>query len=110
MAFEELKNIVGKNEEQLKAIKDQGKKQLQVLTEKLDKEVDLKNVFFKNNLNSESIRAYNEIKEQSKKINYTKLVYNGLGKLNYNFTIFLNLGCFAGSIYNGSLLRKAVKI
>ena len=42
-----LKNIVGKNEEQLKAIKDQGKKQLKVLTEKLDKEVDLKNVSFK---------------------------------------------------------------
>ena len=42
-----LKNIVGKNEEQLKAIKDQGKKQLKVLTEKLDKEIDLKNVSFK---------------------------------------------------------------
>ena len=70
----------------------------------------MKNVSFKNNLNSESVRAYNEIKEQNKKINYTKLVYNGSGKLHYNFTVYLNLGSFAGSIYIGSLLRKAAKI
>ena len=51
-----LKNIEGKNEYKLKAIKDQGKKQLKVLTEKLNKEVGFQNVSFKNNVNPESIQ------------------------------------------------------
>ena len=77
--FKRVKNIEGKNEE-LKAIKDQGEKQLQILTSKTDKEIDFKNVSFKNELNPESIKSYNEIKEQNKKIDYTKLVCIGSDK------------------------------
>ena len=77
--FKRVKNIEGKNEE-LKAIKDQGEKQLQILTSKTDKEIDFKNVSFKNKLNPESIKSYNEIKEQNKKIDYTKLVCIGSDK------------------------------
>ena len=90
-----LKNIKGKKKEQLKADEDQGKKQLQVLTEKLNKGVDFKNVSLKNKLSLELIRAYNKIEEQTKKIDYKKLLCNDLGKHHYNFTTFLSLGSFA---------------
>ena len=52
-----LKNIEGKDEEQLKAIKDQGEKQLQILTRKTGKEVDFRNVSFKGKLDSESKKS-----------------------------------------------------
>ena len=45
-------------------------------------------ICFKDKLNPKSIRVYNEIKEQNKKIDYTKHVCNGSGKNYYNFTIF----------------------
>ena len=64
-----LKNIEGKNEYKLKAIKDQGKKQLKVLTEKLNKEVGFQNVSFKNNVNPESIRVYMKLKNKIKRLN-----------------------------------------
>ena len=98
-----LKNIEAKDEEQLKAIKDQGEKQLQILTKKINKVADFKNVSCKDKQNSESKRDYNEIEEQGEKINYTKLVCIGSGKHQYNFTIFLDLKPFAESIYNGSI-------
>ena len=64
-----LKNIEGKNEDKLKAIKDQGKKQLKVLTEKLNKEVGFQNVSFKSNVNPESIRVYMKLKNKIKRLN-----------------------------------------
>ena len=64
-----LKNIEGKNEDKLKAIKDQGKKQLKVLTEKLNKEVGFQNVSFINNVNPESIRVYMKLKNKIKRLN-----------------------------------------
>ena len=63
-----LKNIEGKNKNKLKAIKDQGKKQLKVLTEKLNKEVGFQNVYFKN-VNPESIRVYMKLKNKIKRLN-----------------------------------------
>ena len=104
-----LKNFEGKDEEQLKAIKDPGEKQLQILTNKANKEVDFKNVSFRDKLDSESKRAYNEIKEQGEKINYTKLVCIGSGKDQYNFTIFLDLKTLAESIYSGTISLKNAK-
>ena len=69
---------------------------MQILTSKTDKEVDFKNVSFKNKLSLESIKAYNEIEEQNKNIDYTKLVCIGSGKQHhYNFIIFLGIGTFA---------------
>ena len=64
-----LKSIEGKNEDKLKAIKDLGKKQLKVLTEKLNKEVGFQNVSFKNNVNPESIRVYMKLKNKIKRLN-----------------------------------------
>ena len=48
-------------------------------------------------------KTNDEIKEQSKKINYTKLVCIGSDDHKYNFTIFLDLKTFVESLYNGSL-------
>ena len=62
------------NEEQLETIKDQGKKQLQLLTNNTNKESDIKSMSFKNKLNFESSKIYNDIREQYKNIDYTKLV------------------------------------
>ena len=42
--WEKLKNIEGKDEEQLQAIKDRGEKRLKMLTSKTNKEVGFKNV------------------------------------------------------------------
>ena len=69
-----LKNIEGKNEQQLDAIKDQRKKQLQIFAKKTNQVDDFKNVSSRDKLNSEAKKAYDEIKEQSKKLYYTKLV------------------------------------
>ena len=57
---------------------------------KTNKEVNFKNVSFKNKLIFESSKIYNEIKEQNKKIDYTKLVYHCLRKHYYNFPISLS--------------------
>ena len=62
------------NEEQLETIKDQGKKQLQLLTNNTNKESDIKSMSFKNKLNFESSKIYNDISEQYENIDYTKLV------------------------------------
>ena len=106
-----LKNIEGKDEEQLKELKDQGEKQLQILARKTDKEVDFKNVLLRGTLDySKSKKVYNEIKEQDEKINYTKLVCIGSGKHQYNFTIALDLKSLAESIYNSNFSLEVVKV
>ena len=104
--LERLKNIEGKNEEQLKAIKDR----LQILTKKKDKEVDFRNLPFRDKLDSKSKKTYDDFKEKSERINSTKLVCIGSGKHQYNFTIILDLKSFANNIYNGSLSLEAAKI
>ena len=102
-----LENIEGKDEDQLKAIKNQGEKQLQILAKIKNKAVDFKNISFRN---SKSKKVYSNIREQSEKINYSKLVYIGSGKHQYNFTIILDLKTFAESIYNGILSLEAAEI
>ena len=105
-----LRNIEGKDEELIKAIKEQGEKELQILAKKTNQVADFKNIFFRNKQNSEAKKAYNKIKEQSKKIDYTKLVCIGSGEHQYNFTIFLDLKTFAESLHNGSLSLKVAKL
>ena len=87
-----LKNIEGKNKQQLDAIKDQGKNQLQILTKKTNQIDKFENVSFRNKLDSEAKKVFDEIKEQGKKIDYTKLVCIGSSvKHHYDFTIYLDL-------------------
>ena len=98
-----LKNTEGNDEEQLKAIKEQGEKQLQILVTKINQVDDFKSIYLRDKLNSAAKKAYDRIKEQNKKIDYTKLVCIGSGDHKYNFTIFLDLRTFVESLYNGSL-------
>ena len=106
-----LKNIEGKSEQQLDAIKNQGKKQLQIFTKKTNQADKFENVSFRNKLDSKAKEAYDEIQEQGKKIDYTKLVYIGSSaKHHYDFTINLDLKTFAESLYNGNLSLKVAKL
>ena len=93
-----LRNIEGKDEEQLKAIKEQGQKQLQILTKKTDQVDDFKNIFFRNELNSEAKRAYDEVEEHSK-----RFIIQDLSALAHQ-------GIIAESLYNGSLSLKVAKL
>ena len=85
------------------------KKQIQIPTNNIDEGVNFKNVSFKNKLNPESTRVYNEIKKQNKKIDYTNFVWIGSGK-QHHCNILLALEIFAESIFNGNLSFKAVKV
>ena len=63
-----LKNIEGKNERQLQAIKDQ-EKQLQIFAKITNQVDDFKNVSFKNKLNSKAKKLM--MKLRNKKIKYS---------------------------------------
>ena len=107
--LKKLKNIEGKNEEQLKAIEDQGKKQLE----------EIKNI----NVGSEPLKAisfFSTISEEAKKLmERIKLTDDWLetaqlictktdGKTKYNFSKFAFPIKFASKIYGHDLtLQKA---
>ena len=61
-------------------------------------------------MHSKAKETYDEIKKQSRKIDYTKLVCIVSGRHQYNFTIFLDLKTFAESLYNGSFSLKVAKL
>ena len=63
-----FKNIEGKNEEQLNWIEDQEEKQSKVLNNKTKKEVDFKNVSFKNKLNLESKKSTMKLRNKVKRL------------------------------------------
>ena len=106
-----LKNIEGRNGEQLETTKDQGKKQLQILTSKTDIRVHLQNVYFKDRLGFESKKFLMTLKNKIKRLIIQTL--SALAQVS-NITIILpsclGLRSFAESIYNGNLSLKAAKI
>ena len=55
------------------------------------------------------MKVYNDIKEQNKKIDYTKLVCNGSGNHHYNFTNYMSLGNFAEIIYHSNIPINSAK-
>ena len=63
-----LKNIEGKNKDQLDAIKDQGEKQLQILAKKTNQMDDFKNVSFRNKLNSEAKKIMMKLKNKVERL------------------------------------------
>ena len=71
-----LKNIEGKNKEQLKAIEDQGEKQLKEIKKiKIDPK-SLKMVAFSSGLSPEAKQLMDEIREEENDIDPKKLVCN----------------------------------
>ena len=73
--FKRLKNIEGKNEEQLKVLKDQLKKQ--PIISKV-KNPNFNNVSFRNSLDAESMKVFNKISDQDEIIDYSQLNFIGL--------------------------------
>ena len=63
-----LKNVEGKNEKQLKAIKDQGQKQLKHLLAKQIKKLTLKYISFKGKLNFESKKSIMTLRKKLKRL------------------------------------------
>ena len=83
-----LKNIEGKNEQQLKAIEDQGNKQLNTIKNISTGSKLLKPISFFRGLSPEAKQLMNEIKEDEKDIDPEKLVcIKSDGKI-FNFNIF----------------------
>ena len=72
--LKKLKNSKGKDEEQLKAIKEQGEKQLQILAKKTNEVDDFKNIYFENKLNSGSKnKLIMKLRNKVKKLNIQNL-------------------------------------
>ena len=102
------KNIEGKNEEQLKAIKNQGKKQLDAIKSINTDSKPLKviNFFGKN---PEAKELMNEIREVENPIDSEKLVCAKSGKKSFNFNIFKLLFKFSANIYDGKIILEEAK-
>ena len=102
-----LKNIEGKNEEQLKVLRDQSEKQL-IITKV--KNPNFNNVIFKNFLDAKSIEVFNEIRDQDEIIDYSRLNFIGSSKkYTFNFENLMSLGNLAKNIYNGNVSLDATK-
>ena len=100
-----LKNIEGKNEEQLKVLRDQSEKQL-IITKV--KNPNFNNVIFKNFLDAKSIEVFNEIRDQDEIIDYSRLNFIGSSKkYTFHFENFMILENIAENIYNGNVSLDA---
>ena len=78
-----LKTIEGKNDEQLKVLKDQSEKQ--PIISKV-KNSNFNNVSFRNLLDANSLKVFNEIKDQDQIIDYSRLNFIGSHKkYHFNF-------------------------
>ena len=102
-----LKNIEGKNEEQLKVLKDQSEKQ--PIISKV-KNPNFNNVSFRNLLDAKSMEVFNEIRDQDEIIDYSRLNFIGSSnKYTFNFENFMSLRNLAENIYNGNVSLDAAK-
>ena len=102
-----LKNIEGKNEEQLKVLKDQLEKQ--PIIRKV-KNSNFNNVSFRNLLDAKSMKVFNEIRDQDEIIDYPQLNFIGSHKkYHFNLGNFMSLGNHAENIYNGNVSLDAAK-
>ena len=101
-----LKNIEGKNEEQLK-------NQLKLVGNDSVNKESFKKLKFLNKRDQDAkesyIKTYHEVKEIDNEIDYNKLVcVHTNGKI-YDFTIFRRLGDLARNIYYGDISIKQAK-
>ena len=102
-----LKNIEGKNKEQLIVLKDQLEKQ--TIISKV-KNPNFNNLSFRNLLGDKSMKLFNKIRDQDEIIDYSRLNFIGSHK-KYHFTFrnFMSLGNLAENIYNGNVSLDAAK-
>ena len=102
-----LKNIEGKNEEQLKVLKDQSEKQ--PIISKV-KNPNFNNLFFRNLPDAQSMKVFNEIRDQDEFIDYSRLNFIiSSKKYTFKFGDFMSLGNLAENIYNVNVSLDAAK-
>ena len=102
-----LKNIEGKNEEQLKMFKDQLEKQ--PIISKV-KNPNFNNVSFKNVLDIKSMKVFNKIRDEDEIIDYSRLnFFPSSREYSFKFEDFMSLGNLAENIYNGNVSLDAAK-
>ena len=102
-----LKNIEGKNEEQLKVLKDQSQKQ--PIISKV-KNPNFNKVSFRNLLYGKSMEVFNEIRDQDEIIDYLRLSFVGSSKkYTFQFKKFLSFGNLAENIYDDNVSLDAAK-
>ena len=94
-----LKNLESKNEEQLRKIKDQGKRQLHEIKSKSNDTKVLKAIRFFSNLSQAAKELLDEIKKEKNNINPEKLVCVHTNGTLYEFNVFKSSLEFASSIY-----------
>ena len=105
--FRRLKNIEGKNKEQLNVLKDQLEKQ--PIISKV-KNPNFNNVSFRNLLDDKSMKVFDEIRYQDEIIDYSRLNFIGSSKkYTFKFGDFMSLGNLAENIYNGNISLDAAK-
>ena len=97
--FKWLKNIEGKNEVQLQAIKDQGEKQLREI-KNINKSNTLKVIDEIRRKNEEANKILLDVKKIDTKLDTAELVYTKTDGTKYNFNIFALPLKFVEKIYN----------
>ena len=107
--LKKLKNIEGKNEEQLKAIEDQGKKQLEEIKNIDVSSKPLKTISFFSSISEEAKELMNKIKVIDDWLETAQLICTKTDeKTKYDFSKFTFPLKFASKIYNYDLtLQKA---
>ena len=101
--FRRLKDIEGKNKEQLNVLKDQLEKQ--PIISKV-KNPNFNNVSFRNLLDDKSMKVCDEIKYQDEIIDYSQLNFIGSSKkYTFKFGNFMSLG----NIYNDNISLDTAK-
>ena len=102
-----LKNIEGKNKEQLIVLKDQLEKQ--TIISKV-KNPNFNNVSFRNLLGDKSKEVFNKIKGQDTLMDYSRLNFIGSSKKYiFKFRDFMSLRNFTENIYNDNVSLNVAK-
>ena len=111
-----LKDIEGKNEEQLTAIKDQGKRQLRLVEDHGKRQLDeiknnrtdsrLKKISLLSELNQAAKEPLKELIKENNDIDTKKRICVKTDETLYSFNIFKHSLEFASNIYSGKISLK----
>ena len=94
-----LKNIEGKDEQQLKAIKDQGNKQFNTIKNSINSK-NLKVIHSSSKISPEAEKLMSEIKKEPNAIDSKKLIFMGANKIFFDFRVFKGPYELASIIYH----------
>ena len=103
-----LKNIEGKNEQELEAIRNKGERQLEAIRN-FSVTSRPKEIKFSGEKNEEQEALINEIKKMDRKNSSKSFTMVHSNRKLYDFNIFKSLGQFASDIYNDAIIIKDTK-